>query len=140
MQPPQPTVRQTSASDRYRRAIRCLMGSADPLNDMSEGDKNQVLGIIADLEVADWAEQQTILDEVFEGRADARKEFHDAATENIKESREVAAEHRVAFLEALRTEVELIWAEKIERAADATDEPEADDEPATTVPGGSGPR
>ena len=116
------------------------MGSADPLNDMSEGDKNQVLGIIANLEVADWAEQRTILDKVFAGRADARKEFHDAVTVNIKASREVVAEHRVAFLKALRTEVELMWAEKIERAVDATDEPEADDVPAATVPGGGGPK
>ena len=141
MQPPQPTVRQMSASDRYRRAVACLMNKADPLNDMTAEDKNRVLGIIADLEVADAAGRSAIHCEVFAERQEAAREYVAAVEEHNAAFLNAAAEHRVKFFDALRTEVKNIWAEKVRRAkARAADGPEADDVPAATVPGRGGPK
>ena len=117
MQPPPPTKRSTSASERYSRAIACLMGSTDPLKDLGEPDKGQVLGLIAKLKGADALSHKIEVDRFFRDKAsDNTKAFF-----NKLEEEEYRRELEAA-MEGMRAQ------------AGAAVQPDA------TVPGGTGPK
>ncbi len=83
-------------SDPDRRAIACLLGDADPSDDMSARDEHMVLGLITALQRKDPDGQQAILDDFFEGRLDDGRRFEAAVRAADKRG-----EDRETFLAAL---------------------------------------